>query len=136
MKMLLIHIQRRVCALYALACARGPLSSAGLKLKRRSAVSTGRPEGAAYLYLPLQPDPVRVGRGSGCQGKSICRDDLGQLVDFAIHLFALYHVPSFQEVRSTERQRPYAPFVPRRCSRQTTSPGSFAHSLEDFGLER
>ena len=43
-------------------------------------------------------------------------NNLGQQVDFALYLFALYHVPSFQEVRSTERQRPYAPFVLRRCS--------------------
>jgi hypothetical protein len=35
---------------------------------------------------------------------------------FALYLLALYHVPSFQEVRSTELRRPYAPFVPRRCS--------------------
>jgi hypothetical protein len=41
---------------------------------------------------------------------------LGQLVDFALQIFALYHMPSFQEVCSSGLRRPYAPFDLRRCS--------------------
>ena len=56
------------------------------------------PRGGAYLDLLLQSGPVRAGRRPGGQSVSIGPDDLGQLVDFALQLFALYRVPSFQEV--------------------------------------